>query len=155
MTVYLFRHGMADFEEEGTGKKIADPGLSPDGRSQVKSVLGKASELGIHPGRVLTSPLIRAMETAEICKSEGWGSDGFVVSESLLPGSDPQRLLEQILEEQSQGSVVLVAHYPIIGKLAKKVLGRDLGFHIRNGAVLGLELPDKDHPKGDVSIYLY
>ena len=155
MTVYLFRHGMADFEEEGTGKKIADPGLNQDGRNQVKRVCDKATELGIRPGRILTSPIIRARETADICHSSGWGKNGFTVSENLLPGADPQKLLEQVLAEQSQDSLVLVAHYPILGKLAKKVLGKDLGFHIRNGAVLGLELSDKEHSKRDVSIYLY
>lgn len=155
MTVYLFRHGMANFEEEGTGKKITDPGLNPEGRDQVKRVLDKAIELGINPSKILTSPLGRARETAEICKSNGWGKNGFIVSDNLLPGSDPLRLMKQLLEEQTQGSLVIVAHYPILGKLAKKALGKDLGFYIRNGALLGLELPDKDHPKGDVSVYLY
>jgi phosphohistidine phosphatase len=152
--IYLFRHGIADFEEEGTGIKIEDPGLNSDGIWQVKKTCESGIKLGINPARIFTSPLLRAKETAEICKLYGWGQSGLFISEKLLPDSNPEELVDKIRQDQVKDDVVLVSHYPILGKLSEKILSKELGFYIRNGALLGIDLEDSESLKGEVSVYL-
>ena len=67
-TLYLLRHGIA--EEQRPGKSDADRALTPEGIQKTKQAARGMRALGIRPDQVLSSPLTRARETAEIICEE-------------------------------------------------------------------------------------
>ena len=72
---------------------------------------------GVEPSLILTSPLIRAVQTAEIL-AETLGYIGpLLVREELGPGFDMQKLQALLNEFQSADEVVLVGHEPDLSGL--------------------------------------
>ena len=73
---------------------------------------------------ILVSPLLRARQTAEPVAAACHFDGELLVSESLLPGSDPKNVLDE-LEGADWKSVLLVGHEPHMGRLfGRLVSGR-------------------------------
>jgi phosphohistidine phosphatase len=64
MQVYLLRHGIA--EEPAPGESDADRELTPEGRTKLRDNLRIAAEAGAEPTLILSSPLVRALQSAEL-----------------------------------------------------------------------------------------
>ncbi|MBN2056836.1 histidine phosphatase family protein, partial [bacterium] len=62
--LYLVRHGETDYNREGRLQGIRDIPLNANGRAQAEVLRGFFGKL--HPAAVVTSPLVRAKQTAEI-----------------------------------------------------------------------------------------
>lgn len=103
------RHGAAS--EEGR--------LTPAGAASAEKVLKKARELGIKVETILSSPLERAKETAEIA-SRVFGQK-YAVMNSLEPESSPDLVIEELKD-----SVLLVSHRPLVSLLVKDLTGKSL-----------------------------
>ena len=63
MQIYLLRHGIA--EEGKPGGRDADRALTAEGGVKLKSVLKRARAINVEPTIILTSPFLRARQTAE------------------------------------------------------------------------------------------
>src|SRR3989442_9417048 len=69
MLVYIVRHGESEAPAKGKGHATKERHLTPDGRRWAKRVVSVAEkELGFRPDLILSSPLARAKETAEIAR---------------------------------------------------------------------------------------
>ena len=66
MQIYLIRHGETDWNLNDQLQGQADTPLNDQGRRQALETAQKLKELNIHFDRVISSPLDRAIETAEI-----------------------------------------------------------------------------------------
>jgi probable phosphoglycerate mutase len=66
ITIYLARHGETAWNSEGRWQGRTDIALSDTGRAQAATLAIRLARLGDHIGRVLTSDLCRAVETAQI-----------------------------------------------------------------------------------------
>jgi broad specificity phosphatase PhoE len=62
----LVRHGITDWNREGRFQGHLDPPLSDEGREEAQLLAGRLSTDGEQPVRVVSSPLLRARQTAEI-----------------------------------------------------------------------------------------
>ncbi len=101
------RHGPAeDFAASGRDR---DRALTISGRARVERVAAALRERGERPGRILTSPLARARETADIV-AKILGLDT-LVDEALAPDGDTCRLARGEVA-RGAGSVMLVGHEP-------------------------------------------
>jgi phosphohistidine phosphatase len=131
MRVLLVRHAQA-----------VDPGLTPSdhvrwltsaGRTTMKGVTGAIEELGLRWDRILTSPLTRTVQTAEILASPAWFEGPVGVHGPLSPdeGTTAQALAP--LGEIGDEMVVLVSHEPKIRLLAGHLLGVDRFPAFRSG----------------------
>src|SRR5947207_3312879 len=121
MQVYLLRHGVA--EEARSGLSDADRALTQDGRRKLRQTLRTASEADVHPTLILTSPLKRAIETAEIAQKILAYRGELVQTESLLPDSHVEEVWAEIHAGRNQLAVVLVGHNPLFADLAGYLLG--------------------------------
>ena len=65
-TIYLARHGETAWNSEGRWQGRTDIALSDTGRAQAAALAVRLARLGDRIGRVLSSDLCRAAETAEI-----------------------------------------------------------------------------------------
>lgn len=120
MRIYLVRHGDAVPEEDAGSDR--DRWLSPKGREHAR-VLGKLlREQGIAPDVILSSPLPRAVQTAELL-AQALDYIGVVTSlRCLEPSAQPHVAANQIA--QRMGSVIVVSHEPAISGLGAFLLGR-------------------------------
>jgi phosphohistidine phosphatase len=147
MRVYLIRHGKA--EESGEVRSDFDRALTTMGRDEVTAVARRLGELRVKPTLVLTSPLLRARETAELLAAE-WAGATLEVRDELAPGEEIAGFLPWLSRWRAEGGgdLVLVGHAPTLGDWAEHLVwGSSRGrLPVKKAGVVGVELPDS----GDV-----
>lgn len=133
----LFRHGDAD--PAGPDGDSSRP-LSSQGRRDVARVAEEYARQGWRPDRILASPLRRAQETAAILVARAAPSVRLETLRALVPDHSAEELTEALRDLGLTGHVVLIGHQPLLGQLAKVLLGGELtGFP--PGGMAGVELP--------------
>ncbi|MBA3454410.1 MAG: phosphohistidine phosphatase SixA [Deltaproteobacteria bacterium] len=120
MRIYLVRHGDAIPEEEAGSDR--DRWLSAKGREHAR-ILGKLlREERVEPDVILTSPLPRAVQTAELL-AQALDYIGIVTSlRCLEPSAQPRVAASEIVARGR--SVIVVSHEPAISSLGAMLLGR-------------------------------
>jgi phosphohistidine phosphatase len=140
MRLYLMRHGPA--EEQSPSGQDHDRALSVSGRERVRNVgrvLVEADEL---PLQIVTSHLVRSVQTAEVVAvvTRLGERDGSVeVRRELAPSGDAVALAREFARE-GRKRVLLVGHEPDVSALAIALLGRfERSFD--KAMVVGLQVP--------------
>jgi phosphohistidine phosphatase len=141
MKLYLMRHGSA--EERSESGADGDRALTLAGRDRVQAVARRLVDSNEEPTHIVTSPLVRAVQTAEIVALVTRLGDrhGTVeVRRDLAPGGDVARLLQKLVSEQRK-RVLLTGHEPDLSHLVASVLG---GFarSFDKAMVVGLQLSE-------------
>ena len=152
MQVYLLRHGIA---EDG-GVSDADRALTEEGRRKLREVLLAASKADLQPSLILTSPLKRALETAEIAKQVLHYKNELVRSKALSPGSSVEQVWDEIRTHRKESSVMLVGHNPQFENLTGYLLGcPSVQIDFKKGAILRIDFDYiSSHPRGVLRWYL-
>jgi phosphohistidine phosphatase len=119
MLVFLVRHAHADPGEPDELRR-----LSARGRREARDTAERLAAHETPPKLVLTSPLVRARETAEAI-AEATGAE-LAADERLAPGATAA-LVQQALEDV-EGPVAVVGHQPDCSEVALALTGRDPGF---------------------------
>jgi phosphohistidine phosphatase len=118
MLIYFLRHGEADWPD---WKKSDDERpLTDKGRKEMHEVGAFLANLSVKPDVVLTSPLPRASETAEIAAR--YVDAKCVKQESLAPGFGRSEL-KKLLKRRGSGDVMLVGHEPDFSQTVGKLTG--------------------------------
>ncbi|MEP7352910.1 MAG: histidine phosphatase family protein [Acidobacteriota bacterium] len=136
MRLWILRHGVAepllpdnlDFERT----------LTLAGKQELALVLKAAKRLGIDPNVLLTSPLRRAKETAEIALGV-LPCPAAVETPTLIPNAAPERAWAEIAKYGVEARVLVVGHQPNLGKLIAYVLGCDLSLDLKKAGLVCLE----------------
>jgi phosphohistidine phosphatase len=141
--VTLIRHGEAGDDAPRDELRA----LTLRGRAAVARVGRALRRRGGDFTLVISSPFVRALQTAEIIAA-GVGYDGrLLVNEALVPDGRVSRLVTLLASLSMDDSVALVAHEPILSTLAGQLLGQDRFPALRKAEVLRLRLPDgPGHP---------
>ena len=129
MRVYLCRHAKARPGEPDEARE-----LTGKGRKQADELGARLAALPRPPVAVLTSPLVRARQTAEAIASATGAP--LTVERRLAPGATVADLREALADKQ--GPVATVGHQPDCSEIALAVTGIDPGFS--PGAMTELEL---------------
>lgn len=120
MPIYLVRHGHAVAAHEG----LPDPQrhLSAHGRQVCRGVGRLLRQTGVSFDVVLTSPLVRAVQTAELV-AEAVGYLGVIEARAaFMPGADPAAAAAEILAHA--GSVAVFSHEPTVSTLVGFLAGQ-------------------------------
>lgn len=139
MRVILIRHGEAsDPDASSDGSRY----LTERGREVSRAVAKAIFERGIVPGFIYTSPLVRAVQTAEILAHVIGHRGPVMVHDPLVPGSTSARALS-VLDDHADGDVVaLVTHEPTVRALAghlSGIGGAFPGFRTSGAAVIDVD----------------
>ncbi len=95
------------------------------------------AEAGIRPTLIITSPLKRAIETAEIAAKELNYKGDLVHSHALTPDASSRDTWEEIRTHKSEEALMMTSHNPLCSQLAGYLLGApNLQVHYGKGAVL-------------------
>lgn len=154
MQVYLLRHGIA--EDERAGLSDAERALTLDGRRKLRQILQVAGRADTNPTLILSSPLKRAVQTAEIAKEILACKSEIVCTKALLPASTAEQVWGEIRDNKNEPSLVLVGHNPLFANLPGYLLGQpELQVDFKKGAILRLDVEGfSSYPKGILRWYL-
>ena len=137
MNLYIIRHSLA--VEPGT------PGFEDDsqrplidkGQKRMQDISRGLQALDVRLDLVLSSPYIRARQTAEIL------ADGFkmkarpTLTESLTPMGNPDHLINEINEKYAVNNLAVVGHEPFLSELISILLtgGANMFVDMKKGSV--------------------
>jgi phosphohistidine phosphatase len=144
--LYIMRHGPA-VDHAPTGRDF-DRDLTPSGRDRVTDVARMLVEGDEAPHAILTSPLVRAVETAEIVAAvTKLGDRGGVVEvrRELAPDGDARALVRECVAGEMK-RVMLVGHEPDLSDLATFLAGRRFPAGLQKAMVIGVAT-HKEDPK--------
>jgi phosphohistidine phosphatase len=135
--ILLIRHGQAVDEAPGLGD--AGRWLTPKGRKVTRKVARwLAGSIKRRPATLWTSPLVRAVQTAEIVAARtGFKGEVRAVAQ-LGPGHDPGELLKILASETIEGPLALVGHEPSLSLIASALIGDAAVPDLKKSAVMGL-----------------
>ncbi len=123
MDLYLIRHAEAAPAGEGGVTRDEDRPLTPRGIERAHALADAFRREGIELAALVTSPLVRARQTAEeIVRSWPAPAPEIIPSDHLAPGGRRKKLARQ-LRELGDRPVALVGHEPDIGWLAGWLIG--------------------------------
>jgi len=122
MEIYFLRHGDAGKAEEWPGDDAQRP-LSAEGAVRMAQEAAAIAHLRPDLDAILTSPLVRARQTAEIVAKKLRLLDAVVVEERLAPGFGATEL-EQILTARREArGLMLVGHEPDFSRVIAACTG--------------------------------
>ena len=123
MLLYLLRHGIA--EDHGSRGSDAERELTDEGKEKTRDALSAVKKMKLFsPELVISSPYIRAKQTAEIAL-ENFAKDGkFEISDALTPMAeitDTMTLVGKWAKKYSR--IMLVGHEPHLSSFGSALLG--------------------------------
>jgi phosphohistidine phosphatase len=121
--LYVMRHGPA--EDQADSGMDGDRALTASGRERVRNVAKLLLELEEEPIQIITSPLVRAVQTAEIVAlvtKLGDRAGTVKVRRELSPAQGGGPGLVAALASSASKRVMLVGHEPDLSELTSTLL---------------------------------
>jgi phosphohistidine phosphatase len=127
LKLYIMRHGPAE-DDSATGRD-ADRALTPKGRDRVHAVAEKLVADGKVPSVIVTSPLVRAEETARIVREVAKLAAPLELRDELAGnGVVKEMALVTELVQRAEPSIMLVGHQPDLSELVIELTGSSVAF---------------------------
>jgi phosphohistidine phosphatase len=124
MQLYIVRHGIAIDREDPNCPPDPERFLTPEGMDKSSQVAKGVAEVGAVPDLMLSSPYLRAFQTAEIFAAAlEYSKSKIRKSELLLPGSEPLQLFRELSKDKQLSSVFLFGHAPHLDDVLATSLG--------------------------------
>lgn len=144
MRLLLIRHGIAA-PRGGEFRSDNDRPLTPQGEKRFRQVATALGHLVPRPRAVLTSPLLRARQTAELAAG-AWGGASVQVVPALATGEE-RGIRRALAARADEDTVVLVGHEEWMSRFTARLLGSAAGqrFRYRKGGVALVEV-DRARP---------
>jgi phosphohistidine phosphatase len=120
MNLYLLRHGIA-----ASAEKTAPDGerpLTAKGIKRMRKAARGLRRLGLDFDAILTSPLARARQTADIVAAALGLESQLTVVEALQPNCSVEELLASLSDYQDRKHLLLVGHEPLLSSTAAFLL---------------------------------
>jgi phosphohistidine phosphatase len=124
MQLYIVRHGIAVDREDPKCPPDAERYLTEEGLEKTKQVAAGVAAIGVTADLMLTSPYVRAAQTAEIfANALEYNKQRIRQSNLLLPGAEPSLLFRELAKERQASSVFLFGHAPQLDDIIATALG--------------------------------
>lgn len=124
MQLYIVRHGIAIDREDPRCPSDPERYLTEDGVDKTRQVAKGVAALGATADVLLSSPYVRAMQTAEIFAGElDYAKQKIRRTDLLLPGAEPTLLFRELARDKEMSSVFLFGHAPQLDDMIATALG--------------------------------
>jgi len=138
MQIYLLRHGIA--EDTSSSGRDADRRLTAEGKKKLTAVLKNAAAAGVKPSLILTSPLIRAKQTAELAAKALGCKEEILITSALEPGGEAEQVWAEIRLHRDASQLLLAGHEPLFSHLGAYLLNAPaLEIDFKKGALLRVD----------------
>lgn len=137
-TLYLVRHAIAAERGDAWPDDDKRP-LTSKGISRMREVVRGLRDLGVAIDLVLTSPLVRAKQTAQILAQGLRPTPPVALVAALSPGVPPAQIMESLATFRKMHGIALVGHEPGIGELAASLIGAKSTLPFRKGGVCRID----------------
>ncbi len=153
MIIYILRHGEA--EPKSSHVSDEERHLTTLGSSRLRKNLVIAKQVGTEIDLILTSPLVRAKESAEIA-GDVFAIEKYEIEESLEPTRTPYEVFQSLARYAQVGRVLLVTHQPLASSLMAALLNWDESFlAFPTGTIAKIEVKDlRSSPQGTLQYLL-
>ena len=144
MNLYVLRHGLAADRDSRQYSRDEERPLTPKGTRKIARQVKGMRSIGLSLDAVVTSPLLRAVQTAKIVHKRLPVSSELVTYESLSPLGGAHMLMEELATGYpSDGSVMTVGHEPYLSDLISVLVSGVPGqlVRLKKGALCKLRLP--------------
>jgi phosphohistidine phosphatase len=144
--LYLIRHGLAEERGDAWPDDSKRP-LTADGISRMRKEARGLARLGVALDVMLSSPLVRARQTAELVAAGLDPRPSLVTVDSLAPDGNYAAVIGDLEKHARKTHIALVGHEPAIGELAARLIGSRHALEFKKGAVCRIDL-DEIPPAG-------
>ena len=156
MEVYFIRHGIA--AERGTYADDEQRPLVEKGKVKTAKVAERLLATGLKFDLILSSPLVRAYQTAQILKQAGL-SQGVETFTFLKPDGAIAEWLEWLNSnrlENPKTKIALVGHQPDLSQWIEMLIWGNVKNQlvVKKAGVIGLEIPDIGTPISRSTLFL-
>ena len=126
MRVVFLRHGIATDRDDPAGPpEDADRPLTPRGVKRTRSAAEGLRALDVAPDKILTSPFLRARQTAELAAAAlGVAQSKVQIVQILNPDAEPAPLFEVLARQAAAETVLVVGHAPHIDRAIRYAVDR-------------------------------
>ncbi len=144
--LYVIRHGLSEERGEAWPDDTKRP-LTDDGVTRLRKAARALVRLGVSFDVVLTSPLVRSRQTAEIVAAACSPHPALVNVDALAPDGSIAAAVAELEKYSRKNRIALVGHEPGIGELAARLAGLRQPLELKKGAICRVDV-DTLPPKG-------
>jgi phosphohistidine phosphatase len=137
--LYLIRHGLAEARGDQWPDDTKRP-LTEEGMSRLRKQARALARLEVTIDVLLTSPLVRTRQTAEILAAGLEPRPHIIAVDSLAPDGSYQAVVADLEKQARKTRIALVGHEPSIGELAARLIGARHAIEFRKGAVCRIDV---------------
>src|SRR5690349_16214865 len=124
MEIYVVRHGIAIDREDPKCPPDPERYLTEEGVEKTKRVAAGVAALSATADVLLSSPYVRAMQTAEIFATAlDYPKQKIRRTDLLLPGAEPTLLFRELARDKQASTVFLFGHGPNVDDVLAAALG--------------------------------
>ncbi|HWZ96130.1 MAG TPA: histidine phosphatase family protein [Candidatus Dormibacteraeota bacterium] len=124
MQLYLVRHGIAIDREDPKCPAEAERYLTEEGIKKTRDVARSVAALVEKPSVLLSSPYVRAMQTAHLFAAAlKYPKQKIRKTNLLLPGADVAALFRELAKDKNLESAFCFGHAPHLDEVIAAVLG--------------------------------
>lgn len=147
MNLYIIRHAIAVDEGTSDYESDSERPLTDKGRKKMRQIAKSLRNLGVEFDLILSSPYIRAQETAEILADVFKMKKKIVFSDNLIPMGNPELLITEVNEKYSVDSMAVVGHEPHLSGLVGLLVAENakIDVTLKKGGVCYLSADDLHH----------
>jgi phosphohistidine phosphatase len=137
MNLYIVRHAIAAQRGTQGYEDDSQRPLTDKGRKKMNSIVKGLHQFGLELDVILSSPYVRARDTAKILASEFQREDQLEFSENLIPPGNFDALIDEIHKKYEVGSLALVGHEPMLSELISWLTtgNTDMNVTLKKGGV--------------------
>jgi phosphohistidine phosphatase len=136
----LIRHAKAGTRDPNSWPDDGKRPLSPQGREEQRAAARLMKRMGVQFNFLVTSPLVRARQTADIIAEAYQWSEPPQEAEVLGHGCTAQGVVKLLSKFPPDATVALVGHEPELSQVAAALIGRsgDAQISLKKSGVIGI-----------------
>ena len=146
LELYIIRHGVAAERGEEYPDDSKRP-LTSSGISRLRKEAKALDAIGVAFDLILTSPLVRARQSADVFAETMKSKPTVANTDSLAPAGTPAAVMQELGRHMRKGRIALVGHEPNLGELAARLIGAKSPLEFKKGGVCRIDF-EVVPPKG-------
>jgi phosphohistidine phosphatase len=137
--LYLIRHGIAAERGPQYPDDTKRP-LTQQGIARLRRGADGLIQLDVAFDIIISSPLTRAKQTADVIASALPGKPTVVYTDALAPGAPHTAIIDELAKHSRRARIALVGHEPDLGELAARLLSAKKPVELKKGSVCRIDV---------------